>query len=168
MDPDQTAPFRSSLIRVQTVCRYAKNRFEKFARIFSRRHEQKTFSDASFLGILRVKEKTFIPQEEIFSLCWKRLFGRETKTMQQVLSQKRSRYTSKGANLLPKGAKFFSFEVDPFSEGKKKAVLTELSPLPTPPPRPWKENVWMPLSKHTGNRELTLYRTDAQTTILDA
>ena len=30
-----------------------KNRFEKFARIFSRRHKQ-TFSDAGFLGILRV------------------------------------------------------------------------------------------------------------------
>ena len=32
-----------------------KNRFEKFARIFSRRHEQTTFSDAGFLGSLRVK-----------------------------------------------------------------------------------------------------------------
>ena len=31
-----------------------KNRFEKFARIFSRRHKQTTFSDAGFLGILRV------------------------------------------------------------------------------------------------------------------
>ena len=31
-----------------------KNKFEKFARIFSRRHKQTTFSDASFLGILRV------------------------------------------------------------------------------------------------------------------
>ena len=31
------------------------NRFEKFARIFSRRHKQRTFSDAGFLGILRVK-----------------------------------------------------------------------------------------------------------------
>ena len=33
-----------------------KNRFEKFARIFSRRHKQTTFSDAGFLGVLRVKE----------------------------------------------------------------------------------------------------------------
>ena len=32
-----------------------KNRFEKFARIFSRCHKQTTFSDAGFLGILRVK-----------------------------------------------------------------------------------------------------------------
>ena len=32
-----------------------KNRFEKFARIFSRRHIQTIFSDAGFLGILRVK-----------------------------------------------------------------------------------------------------------------
>ena len=31
-----------------------KNRFEKFARIFSRRHKQTTFSDAGFLGALRV------------------------------------------------------------------------------------------------------------------
>ena len=31
-----------------------KNRFEKFARIFSRRHKQTTFSDAVFLGALRV------------------------------------------------------------------------------------------------------------------
>ena len=32
-----------------------KNRFEKFARIFSRRHKQTTFSDAVFLWALRVK-----------------------------------------------------------------------------------------------------------------
>ena len=32
-----------------------KNRFEKFARIFSRRHKLTTFSDAGFLGALRVK-----------------------------------------------------------------------------------------------------------------
>ena len=32
-----------------------KNRFEKFARIFSRRHKQTTFSDAGFLDVLRVK-----------------------------------------------------------------------------------------------------------------
>ena len=31
-----------------------KNRFEKFSRIFSRRHKQTTFSDAGFLGVLRV------------------------------------------------------------------------------------------------------------------
>ena len=59
MDPDQTA--RSSLIRVHTVCMYSKNRFEKFARIFSRRHKQTTFSGAGFFGILRVKElKLFV------------------------------------------------------------------------------------------------------------
>ena len=34
-----------------------KNRFEKFARIFSRRHKQ-TFSDGSFFGVLRVNEYT--------------------------------------------------------------------------------------------------------------
>ena len=32
-----------------------KNRFEKFAKIFSRRHKQTTFSDAVFLAALRVK-----------------------------------------------------------------------------------------------------------------
>ena len=31
-----------------------KNKFEKFARIFSRRHKQTTFSDAGFLGALMV------------------------------------------------------------------------------------------------------------------
>ena len=31
-----------------------KNRFEKFARIFRRRQKQTTFSDADFLGVLRV------------------------------------------------------------------------------------------------------------------
>ena len=47
----------SSLIWVHTVCRYAKNSFEKFARIFSRRHKQTTFSDAVFLGALRVNTR---------------------------------------------------------------------------------------------------------------
>ena len=54
MDPDQTAPV-GSLIRVHTVCLYAKCKFEKFARRCSRRHKQTTFSDADFLGALRVK-----------------------------------------------------------------------------------------------------------------
>ena len=31
-----------------------KNGIEKFARIFSRRHKQTTFSDVGFLGVLRV------------------------------------------------------------------------------------------------------------------
>ena len=54
MDPDQTA--QSDLgPHCLPVC---KNKFEKFARIFSRRHKQTTFSDASFLGALRVNLKT--------------------------------------------------------------------------------------------------------------
>ena len=57
MDPDQTAPFRSSLIRVHTVCLYAKCKFEKFARRYSRRLKQTTFSDADFLGALRVNNE---------------------------------------------------------------------------------------------------------------
>ena len=48
VDPDQTAPLGPHCL---PVC---KNRFEKFARIFSRRHKQTTFSDAVFLGALRV------------------------------------------------------------------------------------------------------------------
>ena len=52
VDPDQTAPLGSGT-HCLPVC---KNRVEKFARIFSRRHKQTTFSDAVFLGALRVKE----------------------------------------------------------------------------------------------------------------
>ena len=46
---------RSSLIWAHTVCLYAKCKFEKFAR---RRHKQTTFSDADFLGTLRVKNRS--------------------------------------------------------------------------------------------------------------
>ena len=50
MDSDQTE--QSDLCpHCLPVC---KNRFEKFARIFSRRHKQTTFSDSGFLGALRV------------------------------------------------------------------------------------------------------------------
>ena len=48
MDPDETDQGPHCL----PVC---KNRFEKSAGIFSRRHKQMTFSDAVFLGALRVK-----------------------------------------------------------------------------------------------------------------
>ena len=53
--PSVSGNFRSSLIWVHTVCLYAKCKFEKFARRCSRRHKQMTFSDADFLGALRVK-----------------------------------------------------------------------------------------------------------------
>ena len=43
------------MIWVHTVCLYAKSMFEKFARRCSRRHKQTSFSDAGFLGALRVK-----------------------------------------------------------------------------------------------------------------
>ena len=46
---------RSSLIWVHTVCLYAKCKFEKFARRCSRGHKQTTFSDADFLGALRLR-----------------------------------------------------------------------------------------------------------------
>ena len=52
VDPAQTVPLKSDLgPHCLPVC---KNRFEKFARIFSRRHKQTTFSDAVFLGAFRV------------------------------------------------------------------------------------------------------------------
>ena len=47
VDPDQTDLGPHYL----PVC---KNRFEKFARLFSRRRKQTTFSDAVLLGALRV------------------------------------------------------------------------------------------------------------------
>ena len=49
MDPDQEQSDLGPYCL--PVC---KNRFEKFARIFSRRHKQTTFSNAGFLGALRV------------------------------------------------------------------------------------------------------------------
>ena len=51
VDPDRTAPLSDQGPHCLPVC---KNRFEKSARIFSRRHKQTTFSDAVFLGALRV------------------------------------------------------------------------------------------------------------------
>ena len=56
--PRSDCSSRSSLIRVHTVCLYAKNRSEKFVRIFSRGHNQAKFSGADFLGILRVKVRS--------------------------------------------------------------------------------------------------------------
>ena len=50
VDPDQTAPLDLGP-HCLPVC---KNMFEKFARIFSRRHKQETFSVAGFLGFLRL------------------------------------------------------------------------------------------------------------------
>ena len=39
-----------------------KNKFEKFARIFSRQHKQMTFSDVGFLGVLRVNFNQKVPK----------------------------------------------------------------------------------------------------------
>ena len=49
VDPDQTAPLGAVCQgpHCLPVCR---NRFEKVARIFSRRHKKMTFSDAGFLS----------------------------------------------------------------------------------------------------------------------
>ena len=56
VDPDQTAPLGLYDQGPHCLPVY-KNRFEKLARIFSRRHKQTTFSDAGFLGVLRVNVK---------------------------------------------------------------------------------------------------------------
>ena len=53
MDPDQTAPL-GAVWSGSILFACMQKRFEKFARIFSRRHKQTTFSDAGFLGALRV------------------------------------------------------------------------------------------------------------------
>ena len=55
VDPDQTAPLEEQSDQGPHCLPDCKNRFEKFARIFSRRRKQTIFSDAGFLGILRVK-----------------------------------------------------------------------------------------------------------------
>ena len=57
MNPDQTAP-REQSDQGPHCLPVCKNRFEKFARILSRQHKQTTFSDAGFLGILRVNRYT--------------------------------------------------------------------------------------------------------------
>ena len=71
--PRSDCSSRSSLIEEQSdqgshclpVC---KNRFEKFARIFSRRHKQMAFSEADFLDVLRVKTNLF--------KCWDKYDGK--------------------------------------------------------------------------------------------
>ena len=62
VDPDQTAPLGDLGPHCLPVC---KNRFEKFARIFRRRHKQMTFSDAVFLGALRVKKLYILGYREV-------------------------------------------------------------------------------------------------------
>ena len=46
---------RLLLWSVSTLFACMKNKFKKFARIYSKWHKQTTFSDAGFLGILRIK-----------------------------------------------------------------------------------------------------------------
>ena len=76
VDPDQTAPLEQSDQgpHCLPVC---KNRFEKSARIFSRRHKQTTFSDAVFLGALKVKVLLTTATDEF--LFFFRIFFRENK-----------------------------------------------------------------------------------------
>ena len=53
VDPDQTAPLEQS-DWVRTVCLYAKIGLKSLHENFSRQQKQTTFSDAGFLGVLRV------------------------------------------------------------------------------------------------------------------
>ena len=64
MDPDQTAllgAFKGESDLGPHCLHVCRNMFEKFARRCSRRHIQTTFSDAIFLGILRVNYRVAIP-----------------------------------------------------------------------------------------------------------
>ena len=64
--PRSDCSSRSSLIWVHTVCLYTKCKFEKFARRCSRRHKQTTFSDADFLGALRVKHSGMMIMDYLY------------------------------------------------------------------------------------------------------
>ena len=63
--PRSDCTFRSSLIWVHTVCLYAKCKFEKFARRCSRGHKQTTFSDADFLGALKVNSLIILSRAKL-------------------------------------------------------------------------------------------------------
>ena len=66
MDPDQTQSGLSP-----HCLPINKNRFKKFARLFSRRHKQTTFSDAGCLGALRVKTVLYIQLRYKLLLLWR-------------------------------------------------------------------------------------------------
>ena len=72
MDTGQTAPLGVVWsCRVHIVCLYAKIGLKTFARIFSRRHKQTTFSDAGFLGVLRARFIMFA-NDHIWVQCVRR------------------------------------------------------------------------------------------------
>ena len=79
-----------------------KNRFEKFARIFSRRQKQTTVSDAGFLGVLRVNN--FCDFLFVF-LCIDPNLKRGLLKKEIIGSHST-------------GSQFFPFKEDPFSEGE--------------------------------------------------
>ena len=87
VDPDQTAPlgavWSGSTLQGSHCLALCKKRFEKFARIFSRRHKQTTVSDAGFPGILRLKE----------SMCFICHFSKVSSDMEE------NSYLQKGAFL---------------------------------------------------------------------
>ena len=115
--PRSDCSFRSSLIWVHTVCRYAKNRFEKFARIFSRRHKQTTFSDAVFLGALRVKGSFGIESFIQTTYFWQ---NRTTWPLYQV------------SFLKPQNFQWLLFQHHMnsavFKQGQRKLIIRFLSP----------------------------------------
>ena len=80
--PDQTLHSAASDLgsHCLSVC---KNRFKMFARIFSRRHKQTTFSDAGFLGALRVNDSllTHCSRETP-----KRVIGKQRRPIQSTMA----------------------------------------------------------------------------------
>ena len=88
-----------------------KNSFEKFERMFSRRHKQTTFSDAGFLAILRVKMVDLLPFVKGDNFC-NFLFA--FLYTDHLLKKSRHAFYSTFRPLFQKGA---------------KSSLSELSPL---------------------------------------
>ena len=101
VDPDQTAP-----PHCLPVC---KNRFEMFARIFSRRHKQMTFSDACFLGLkhnIAVLEWSILLQT-LYLLKWKQRLRLPGCIHVNKSPSEKAVYSKKKKKLLPFGNNLF-------------------------------------------------------------
>ena len=68
MDPDQTAPQRSSLIRVHNVCFHDKIKFEIFLDICSRCIKQTAFSGQKVFCRISVKQIIFVVPRDAIKL----------------------------------------------------------------------------------------------------
>ena len=86
VDPDQTAPL-GAVWSGSTLFALCKNRFEKFARIFSRWHKQTTFSDAGFLGVLRV------------NMIWATLWKHPYSNILKILPPKNWKFSAKNSDI---------------------------------------------------------------------